>query len=191
MMKWIIPLLIVLAIATPAQAQQCQAGMSCEQVPWRFPPFPVMFTPTPFPTANATALPTASPTPTPSNTPTVTPTWDETVSANPMTPTPDVNVENVGELVSTLQVFANSTIEAPTSPVAAFDVYSSSAGLFGFILGLSNVNFGVFTPLISFVIFAFFTWFVIRFTTLILPIVAGIVGLIRKAISLILEFLPL
>lgn len=177
MMKWIIPLLIVLAIATPAQAQQCQAGLSCEQVPWRLPGFPILLTPTPFPTANATALPTATPTP--------------SESGSVMTPTPDANVEDVSDIVATLQVFANSTPGGPTSPVAAFDVYSSSAGLFGFILGLSNVNFGVFTPLISFVIFAFFTWFVIRFTTLILPIVAGIVGLIRKAVSLILEFLPL
>ncbi|MDL1899803.1 hypothetical protein FBR02_03435 [Anaerolineae bacterium CFX9] len=180
MMKSIILLLILLAIATPgtcAQAQQCQAGLSCEQVPWRLPGFPIMLTPTPFPTANATALPTATATP--------------SESGSPMTPTPDVNIENIGDIVATLQVFANATPNGAASPVAAFDVYASSAGLFGFILGLSNVNFGVFTPLISFVLFAFFTWFVIRFTTLILPIIAGIVGLIRKAVSLILEFLPL
>lgn len=68
--------LLLLIAALPLTAQQCQAGLPCRQVPWQFPPLPILVSPSPIPTTVATAAPPPTsqsglvPTPTPMYCPT-------------------------------------------------------------------------------------------------------------------------
>lgn len=49
--------LLSLLIVVPLSAQNCQAGLPCRQVPWAFPPLPILLSPSPIPTTVATAAP--------------------------------------------------------------------------------------------------------------------------------------
>lgn len=62
---------VLLLMVRSAAAQNCAAGLSCDQVPWRLPIYPQLQSPTPFPTQYVTLTPDA---PTATNTPFYCPT---------------------------------------------------------------------------------------------------------------------
>lgn len=165
-----------------AQGGDCAYGLSCDQIPWRVPGMPMLVTPTPFPTELFTS--TSTFTPTPNGTP---PGYVPTTTAN-------FDMSEIGDQMATLRVVAQGT------PIAFQDIGITSdsdaelgaqaGSFFGYIAGLQQVHFGVFTPLMSFALGAMLFVLVIKSAGLIVPIIAAFVGIIRKIIQVALDFIP-
>lgn len=117
------------------------------------------------------------------------------------TPTPDPNcrpaqdpigmfdISGVTNMMSTLQTIPMGEVEI-TNPQAGVDMYTGTASFFGYVLGIQNINLGIFTPILLFMFWSFFTFVGIKIAGLLLPIVAALVGAIRRVIQLVLDFLP-
>lgn len=160
---------------------QCSNNTPCGDVPWTLPQFPVLASPTPFPTELITVELTATPTATPG---TGTPT------AAPPTPTQGVDTELINNQLQTLQAFAAATPFDYAPEIPPQNITENVSQVMSFGLGLQSANLGVLQPFISIGFFGFFTWLGLRLTFMILPLITGFVGLLRKMIDLLLQFLP-
>jgi hypothetical protein len=211
-------ILILFLLAAPAMAQDrtCNNGLPCGPIPWPLPIFPDLVSPSPMPTAVATATPTITHTPT--ATPTLTATTTATATLDPSvsptltststpttTPTSDasstplLNTSGVEEAIGTIQAFNDATQVGvmingtPSDVTTEFSLLGANAGtVFGYIRGLQSANvLGKATPFFTFTFVTLLTVMSVKAMTFVGPIIAALVGLIRKAVSLILDFLPL
>jgi hypothetical protein len=117
------------------------------------------------------------------------------------TPTPDPNcipyaaptaAIDVGELVDTMATLQSLPMNQVgiENPQAGFDLYSGTATFFSYVLGIQSINLGVLTPILGFTFFSFFSFVAIKVAFILLPIIASLVGVIRRIIQLVLDFLP-
>jgi hypothetical protein len=124
-----------------------------------------------------------APSPTPTSIPGCTP-FVPTATA-----TSQFDVSGVNNQISTMSAILNATpVPAPTASGADPGAYAGQA--FGFLLGISTVHFGVFTPLIQFAFFALFTFIGLRVAFFLIPVIAAFIGIIRKIVQVILDFIP-
>lgn len=194
-------LLMILFSVGIAYAQDCDPYLPCGPLPWQLPSLPDLQSPTPFPTpavvATGALTPSATPTLTPTPTPFPTSTPAPTITPFP-TFTPFVDTIPIGDSLGTL----NAVMAATAIPVYdingtpvnsnSFDDLADNTGTaFGYARGLSAVNFGTLSPLISFMFTSLFTFLFVRILLLLLPIFIAVWGFIRKLIELIMEFVPL
>lgn len=108
---------------------------------------------------------------------------------NAPTPTAPFDVSSINNLAATLEAVGQATPMA-VMQAQGFDLYTNSAQVIGVFRGLSAVNFGIFTPLIGFLFFAFTTWALLQFGQYLLPLVALLIGVVRKVVQTILDFIP-
>lgn len=174
-------LLMLVLIAAPVSAQDCGSGLPCGPLPWRLPDLPPLLSPTPFPTTVVTVIP-----PTSTGTITVTPT----PSLTP-TPTAPVDMAPINDQIGTLQHVVEATQETVFDRSPGFDLARNASNLFGYLLGLQTIHFGVFTPLIQFIFFALFFIIGIEITFWLLPLLASLVGVIRKLVGLVRDLIPI
>lgn len=174
----LIPLLLFPAL--PGDMQGCQQGSQCEGIPWSVPQLPALSSPSPFPTTGITAVftPTRTPTPLPGT------------STAPPTPTAGIDTGDISEQLSTLQALANATPIQMGGNVAPQNVSGNVARIYGYVRGMEQVNFGMFTPLLQLAFFAFFSFGGVYLFFLVAPFLASMIGLIRRVIQTLLDFLP-
>lgn len=172
-----------LLIAAGVTAQQCDHNLSCGRVPWDMPGFPMLVTPTRIPTVVATAFSGSVPTDTPEGTPTPLPTG-----------TPAFAVNDLSDTVGTLQAVINSTQvvfdEHGIATHSPSDLEENSELFFGYVTGLGDAHFGVFTPLFTFVLFAIIFMIGVKALLMMLPLIAAIFGFIRRMVDIVLGFIP-
>lgn len=104
-------------------------------------------------------------------------------------PTSPVDISGIADTMATLQALPVNQVGIE-NPQAGFDLYSGTATFFSYVLGLQSVNLGILTPVITFIFWSFFSFVGIKVAFILLPIIAALVGVIRRVVSLVLEFLP-
>jgi len=195
MRRVFILLVMIVACAGGVSAQDCGNGLPCGPIPWPLPVMPELVSPTPinrdvdlFPTEESGLVDTPTPSPTwtliPSATlaPTLTPAWTQ---------------EALDGALATAQALGTATPQAVTVDGQEIGMESASSNvgaiglLFGYLKGIPTSLFGPFSPLIA----TFFAGFGIKlfidnFSILTKMVIVGI-GLVRKVVQLILEFIPL
>jgi hypothetical protein len=131
---------------------------------------------------------TFTPFPTFTNYPTFTPlpTW-----------TPFVDTSDLNNSVSTLDAMVNATDipisdlnGTPVNTTTVTDLADNTASIFGYARGLSEINFGALTPLITFLFTAFLIFLFVKAVLFLLPVFAALLGFIRKIVEFILGFIP-
>lgn len=118
------------------------------------------------------------------------------VPTNPVIST--VDTAGINEQVETLQavmaqtpMVINDLDGTPVDTSQTFDTLGDNAGtFFGYAKSITTDQFGAISPLFSFVIVAFLTVVSIKALTFTLPFATVLFGFVRKAISLLLDFLP-
>jgi hypothetical protein len=174
----IILIAVIFSLVAPLTAQRgdCRNGVSCDQIPWRLPALPFLPSPTPFPTVAATVVPTTAPTSTAN--PTLGPS------------TPQVEINSIADGLATVQAMINVTPELINNPYGDAVLTGNIGLFFGYARGLSTASMGIFTPIITFIFFAFFSYLSIKAIFFILPLIAALIGLVRKVIQTVLDFIP-
>lgn len=184
MMRFVLLCMVFLAFAGGINAQDdCGRGLPCGPVPWALPNYPPLITPTAF-TSGFVLTPTATPSPTatPTKTPTFTPEPHVTATAF-------FDLDFIGDNVAT----ASALIEGTQVPVLDGEgnelEFAGNAGVFfSYAKGLATGDtFGVYTPFILIILSLLalsFTFAMLSFT---LPFAALILGLMVKAITLIIK----
>lgn len=193
-------------------AQDCDPLLPCGPIPWALPSFPDLRSPTPFPTVvvvatggtiTPSATPTVTTTPTPLPTATTMPTWTPFPTLTPYpTWTPFMDSVTIPELDDALEYI--NTLEAmlaataipindingtPVSMDTVTDLSENIPTVFDYAYGLSEVNFGVLTPLVVFMFVALVVFlFINMFKFFFLPIVV-LIGLMRRIGDLIMQFI--
>lgn len=195
-----IVLLILLFLTPPGlasaqSAPSCDSGYACQNVPWRLPALPGLASPTHIPTTAVTAVPTATAAPTS----TVAPT--PTGQAPPPNPLSTLDLAVLQAQVATLDAVIQSTpiqindqngSYATPGGTPQMVQYASNAGTFlGYVKGLGGLNFGALTPMILLFLGSFILAFGLKLASIVAPIGAMLFGIVRKVVSLILDFLPL
>lgn len=160
----------------------CGDGLPCGNIPWDLPVLPPVNSPTPIPTT--------------------TPRPDISGNVGPGTPTPTPIGGNLGSVGLADQI-ATAAAYAPT-PMDVLDsngdvlVFSDQINLLqqdavivvGYARGLSSMNFGKMTPLIAFIAGTFVIITFVKAWTLLMPVFATLIGMFRKIVSFIMEFIP-
>lgn len=186
-MKLLLVLLLILMTALPtvAQVNDCGQGMPCGPVPWRMPVLPLLPSPTLMPTAAVSVA----------GTPGV-----ATPTAQPLATLQSIDTEPIMEQVSTLTALLYATPVGISNWDGSFaestpevDSLSLNAGTFlGYVKGLGQVNFGTtMTPLIWFLLTSFVLTMTLSLTNIMAPIIAVVFGAFRRIVSTIMDFLPL
>lgn len=212
MRKIAVCLIVFFAFVGTVSAQDCDPYLPCGPLPWQLPSLPDLQSPTPFPTivsvatgstATATSSPTNTATPLPTATPMATFTQFPTLTLYPtFTPLPTwTPFLDTGELYDAAGTL-NAMVEATNIPIndlngtpvnmnTVTDLADNTSNIFNYARGLSEVNFGSLSPLVTFMFVALLIFIFIRTITFLLPVFMALFGLIRKIIELIMEFVPL
>lgn len=178
----IVLLLLIAASAARAQDDECGNGLPCGPLPWPVPVLPDLASPSPMPTISITATdipPTSNPSP-PTSTPTPTPAGD----------IPSLEIA-VTAAVDLAERTPDTIIGLDGMGFDIMEIASADTGLFfSYVRGFSTLTFGVFTPLVLLLITFLVVTLVIYAITFFWPIIATVIGLIRRAVQLVLEFIP-
>lgn len=178
MRKLVLLVLIISLASLPVAAQtDCRNGLPCGGVPWRIPAVPALQSPTPFPTVIATQASGLVPTST------------GTVTATATT-TPVFDVGQIDDAFATMSIAIAATVPSVESQTGAVDLGNATGQLIGYARGIQGVHFGIFTPFVSFLFFAFFTFFGTKIISFLMPVISVLVGVLRKIIQTILDFIP-
>jgi len=179
---------VLFSVGVVAAQNDCGDGLPCGRIPWELPVLPPLPSPTIIPTIPVTYV---VPTQTPGG-PTATPT------SVPADGGFDIDVSGINDQFATLQALAAATqpsVLSSGTPVNNDDqmatLTNNSGTFFGYVRGVSEMNLGGLTPIFGFVILSFVTVVGVKVITLLLPVLAVLFGLLRKVISVILDFLPL
>lgn len=70
------------------------------------------------------------------------------------------------------------------------ELSDNTASIFGYARGLSEVNFGSLSPLITFLFTSLLIFIFVKTVLFLLPVFAALFGVIRKIVELILDFIP-
>jgi len=187
MKRFILVFVLVMGLALPVMAQSdCGDGLPCGQLLWDLPPLPELQSPTPMPTfavtVQATQVSGAVPTP-----PLV-----------PTSPSIDVDTDGISDAISTLNVVILQTpvpildlSGTPVDPSESFDNFGGDPqDFFAYAKGLSTVQFGSLSPLLVFSIASLATVIFVKSLTYMLPVVIALWGILRKIVSVVLDFIP-
>ncbi|MBZ0282089.1 MAG: hypothetical protein K8L97_15220 [Anaerolineae bacterium] len=187
-MRLVAAALLILGMFSPVMAQSdCGDGLPCGQLFWDLPPLPELQSPTPMPTFAVTVQVTqvsgGVPTPHP-------------VPTNPALAT--VDTSGISDQMATLQAVVAQTPMimddfngTPVDTAQTYDeLVDNAETFFGYAKSISQAQFGSLSPLVAFIILAFVTILSVKTLTFTLPFVTVLFGLIRKAVSLLLDFLP-
>ncbi len=173
-------ILLLAALPVSAQSKSCGSGLPCGPLPWQLPALPTLVSPTPMPTRVIT---------------------DESGSVNPMgteTPAPpgvDLDTGGIDSSFATLNAIMASTpmvllnAEGTEEPIIG-DLDENASVFFSYTKGMTTDWAGPIAPLISLTLTGFVTVIGVKIITLILPLVSAVFGIVRKILSLILDFLP-
>jgi hypothetical protein len=172
--------------AMPTFAQTCGNLLPCGNVPWGLPSYPVLRSPTPVVLNNA-AIVVMTNTPVPAST--------ATPFSSFITPTPFMDTGQFGDNIATIQALFDATdipvLNAEGTPAGLDDTIAVEGSLFfSYAKGFTANSFGVFAPMVNFIIFSFLFAIVFAITRLALPVAAALVGAIRKIIQFILDAIP-
>lgn len=178
-------LLIVAGVALMAAGVSAQTDcgfvVPCGPIPWRMPQLPALASPTPMPTIAATTYVGNPGAGTPTAIPTATPGFLDT--------------QNLQDQIATLNaVIASTPVPVAGTPVddSSYQELGANAGtLFGYARGIGDLNLGSLTPMIAFSLLAIVIVLTVKISTLMLPVIMAILGIIRKIVNIILEFIPL
>jgi hypothetical protein len=178
--------LLLLLFAFPAAAQ---CGVPCQPVQWPLPTWPALVSPTPL--ADVSGL-----------VPTYTPTGTITPGAS-LTPTatltPFVDAGDVGSSLATLEFIVAGTVPPLANPSGTpftlpdmlATAEADTSQFWGYSKGISESNFlGPFAPFATLLMVFMLTLFLVKGSTFLLPIGFALFGVIRKVVSLLLDFLP-
>lgn len=172
----------MLIFSTAAAQNDCGNGLPCGSIPWPQPNPPQLSSPTPIPTA--------------------TPRPDTSGSVGPGTPTPTPIGANLGSAdvanqIATVSGYnptpVNVLSENGTSLIFADQLdflRHDTTQVIGYARGLTNLNFGKVTPLVMFMFAALALVVFVKGWTLLMPVFATLIGLFRKIVSFIMEFIP-
>lgn len=182
--RWLCLLLILCSVGI-VSAQNCDPYLPCGPLPWSLPSLPDLSSPTALP-AQAASGP---------GTPTATAVSSGLIIA---TSTPPFSVDELNNSVGTLQALANATsmpiYDLTGTPVntdqSIATLTANTSTAFSYIRGLSSISFGPLTPLVTLTFTAIFLFIAFNIVGFLFPFVMAIFGVIRKAVELVLEFLP-
>lgn len=175
----LIALLALGAGALPAAAQDCREGQPCGPVPWIVPTLPALPSPTPMPTIAITSEAVLPP-----------------ESTDPPPP-PDYGLDTGGidSSFATLNAIMAATPmvllnpEGTAEPIMG-DLDENASVFFSYAKGMTTDWAGPIAPLISLTLTGFVTVIGVKIITFLLPLVSAVFGIVRKILSLILDFLP-
>lgn len=185
----ILILILLLGRAVIAQ-RDCGDGLPCGKLSWDLPLLPALPSPTPIPTISFEE--TSEPEP----------TGDPTATLQPIPTNPPLaTVDTVGiiDQVATLNAIMDETpitvLDINGTPVdnaTAFAEVGGNAGqFFGYARTISQSSMGSFTPILNFLFLLLATVLSVKFFDFLLPVVMAVVGIVRKIIQVILDFIPL
>ena len=126
----------------------------------------------------ANASPSSAPTPTPNP-----------GCASVAVPTMPVDTAALDSMMATVQSLPSMQIGIE-NPQSGFDLYTGTSTFFSYVLGIQSVNLGSFTGIIVFLFWSFFTFIGIKVAFIFLPILAALVGVVKRLIQFVLDFLP-
>lgn len=178
--------LCLLAFSSLTVAAQC--GSPCQPVAWPLPTWPALTSPTPPPDPSGNVVPTATPTGTLSAT--LTPTG---------TATAPLDAGGIGGSLATLQFVVGGTVpplaNPSGTPFSVTDLLATAEAdttdFWGYAKGIADADFfGPFAPFATLAVVFISLLLVVKSTTFLLPIGFALFGVLRKVISLLLEFLP-
>lgn len=180
--------ILILLAAAPAFAQRdCGDGLPCGRLPWDLPVLPQLPSPTPMPTFALTVQPTpgaGTPTVAPSPTLALVNTIDTSAISN--------QVGTMSAVMAStpyiIQDFNGTPVDTSESLTELED---NASFFFGYARSISSAYVGKLSPLMTFMLLSVAVIVSIKATTYLLPFISAVVGLVRKVISLILDFLPL
>lgn len=185
----------ILLIAIPLSAQgDCGNGLPCGPIPWELPAYPILQSPTPINAdvdgSHLLVTPTITPSPTP--TLTLTPTFTPSPTITPYFEQTAIN----GQLATleNLRGTPEGVNNAQGTPIALLNVQANmnEASIFiAYAKGLNTNIFGPFSPVVTVALFALSVGFFMTAAKVLIPILVFMVGLVRKIVSFILEFIPL
>lgn len=181
-------LAVLTMLATPALAQTCGNLLPCVPIPWTLPDFPALNSPTPMPMSSSIVI-------------TVSPDPSETADPNPgsnPTPTPIWDAADLSDQVATIQALNAATpypiLGEDGQPLdrdtVALDLATNAVTTFGYFKALSQVQFGVLSPLVTFIFLGFSFMFLVKLARWAAPVVRALVNLVIRAIEILLEFIP-
>jgi hypothetical protein len=173
-------ILCLLAVPALAQAGDCTKLSPCGPVPWSMPNLPRLLTPTAVPNSGSTVNAIFGPTPVPA--------LDGSASLG------DTSFFNGGALndqIGTLtELMSNeNTLEGTGQDLGV--LVGQSGDFFGYVRAFSVANFGVFTPILVIAIISFGIKLNVGIGTRLFPVMLALYGFVRKAITVILDFIPL
>lgn len=183
----------LLATVNTASAQSGKCGddplYPCGAIPWPIPQFTVLSSPTPYtPRPSPTPVPI---TPTPSNTPTPTTT---------PTPTPTfTNHDQQHDDLGTLVYDVNQGIDLLDQTPVARDMAAATAAaavaeytgvFFSYAKGLQIFNLKGFGGLVGFLLLGVVFIVLVKLSTALIPVLAGIARWIMRIVQLVVDALP-
>lgn len=185
-MRRLIAALLMVSAALPAAAQ---CGSPCQPVQWPLPTWPALTSPTPPPDpSSGNVVPTATPTGTLGAT--LTPTG---------TATAPLDAGGIGGSLATLQFVVGGTVPPLANPSGTpFTIpdmlataEADTTDFWGYTKGIADANFfGPFAPFATLAVAFIFLLLLVKGSTFLLPVAFALFGVLRKVISLLLEFLP-
>lgn len=180
--------LLILILAVPAVAQSnCGNGLPCGSLPWDLPQFAPLRSPTPLSSGLANPAPTATPNENPSVPSTATPIFDPAQLQGQFS-TIQAIIEATPEV--TLEAFMPDG--TPISEETIIDNMNTNAvSVFSYIKGFSSQTFGVFAPILDFLMFVILFLMGNVVTQMLLVLAVDIIGLLKRIITFILDFIPL
>lgn len=185
-MRAVAAVLLLLVFAGTAAAQ---CGVPCQPVQWPLPTWPALVSPTPL-SQQSGLIPTYTPTGTITPGATLTPT---------ATLTPIVDAGDVGSSLATLEHIVAGTVPPLANPSGTpftlpdmlATAQSDTTDFWGYSKGIAESNFlGPFAPFATLLLVFLLTMMLIKGSTFLLPIGFALFGVIRKVVSLLLDFLP-
>ncbi len=179
LMRMILATLLMLALSIPVFAD-CTDKTPCGPVPWKMPVLPRLLTPTPMPNSSGSVTGIFGPTPVP----------DTNASAD----LGDTNFfdgsalnKQVGDLKTLMS--NQNTMNGTGQDLGV--LVSQSGDFFSYLRAFATANFGVFTPLLLIAVLSFSVKMGLGVSTRLFPVFMAIYGFVRKAITVILDFIPL
>lgn len=164
-------------------AQDCD-GLPCGAIPWALPDFPILASPTLYPTVAITATPTPTFTPT-AATPTPTATLDISDIIG--------GLENLNELLTGTAQVINGIGGTPVMVgTAAYGDYQDNAQLaISYVKAVGAADFGVVTPLVQFFVGSMLFVLSVKLVEISVPFIGVLFGALRKLVQVVMDFIPL
>lgn len=179
----VVLVLVLLSVAVARAQDDCGDGLPCGKLPWDLPSLPVLNSPTPMPTiAVAGSVGAGTPTPTPA--PTVTAALDMGGFNN--------QLATLNAVMAATPISINDLDGTPVNETDVYTELGSNAGtFFGYVQAVKSINFGALTPLVGLGFLALVLVISVKAANFILPLGAAIFGIVRKVVSVVLDFIPL